>query len=121
MSTPLYKNLPKEINKTARNLSEDHEDLVYCIGWHENKEWKEVEVASDFSVYPCCSLHAEHQLNDTYFDKKLDSMDKDWNNLKHNKLKDILEIWHRHIKPEYWKDEKTLPGCCNHICRIKND
>ena len=88
MSTPLYKNLPKEINKTARNLSEDHEDLVYCIGWHENKEWKEVEVASDFSVYPCCSLHAEHQLNDTYFDKKLDSMDKDWNNLKHNKLKD---------------------------------
>ena len=36
-------------------------------------------------------------------------------------LKDILEIWRQHIKPEYWKDEKTLPGCCNHICRIKND
>ena len=38
-------------------------------------------------------------------------MDKDWNNLKHNKLKDILEIWHQHIKPEYWKDEKKEARC----------
>lgn len=98
-----------------------HEDLVYCGAWHGDKKWKEVEIASDFSVYPCCLLNAAHQLNNTYFDKKLDSMDKDWNNLKHNKLKDILEIWRQHIKPEYWKDEKTLPGCCNKFCSIKSD
>ena len=49
-----------------------HEDLVYCGAWHGNKKWKEVEIASDFSVYPCCLLNATHQLNDTYFDKKLE-------------------------------------------------
>jgi hypothetical protein len=93
--------------------------MIKCGAWHADKKWKEIEIASDFSVYPCCLLHATHQLKGTYFDKKLDSMDKDWNNLKHNKLKDIVEIWRQHIKPVYWKDEKTSPGCCNFLCRNK--
>ncbi len=121
MPAPLYGNLPEKINKTARNLSDTHEDLVYCIGWHDAKEWKEVEIASDFSVYPCCTLHANHQLQGTFFDETLDNMDNEWNNLKHNKLKDIMEIWRSHIKPEYWKSKDTLPKCCKQSCSIKND
>ena len=48
-------------------------------------------------------------------------MNEDWNNLKHNKLEDILKIWRQHIKPEYWEDEKISPGCCKELCSIKND
>ena len=82
MSTPLYENLPDNINKNQRNLPENFNDLVYCIGWHEHKKWAEIEISSDFKVYPCCTLHAEHQLEKTFFDDKLDAMDDDWNNLK---------------------------------------
>ena len=119
MSPPLYENLPDKINNNRHNLPEDFEDLVYCIAWHENNAWVEVEIASDFSVYPCCALHAEHQLEKSFFDKKLDNFDKDWNNLKNNKLEDILKIYHEYIKPEFWKKEETLPECCGTLCRIK--
>ena len=119
MSSSLYENLPKKINNNQHNLPEEFEDLVYCIGWHEHKKWAEVEIASDFSVYPCCALHAEHQLNKRFLDKKLDSFDKEWNNLKKHKLKDILKIWREHIKPEFWKKEKSLPECCKTLCKIK--
>ena len=71
MSSSLYENLPKKINNNQHNLPEEFEDLVYCIGWHEHKKWAEVEIASDFSVYPCCALHAEHQLNKRFLDKKI--------------------------------------------------
>jgi hypothetical protein len=90
--------------------------MIYCGAWTDNKKWKEIEVASDFSVYPCCKLHASHQLNNTYFDKRLDAMDKDWNNLKHNKLKDILATWRQYIN---WKDNTNTPGCCNFLCGNK--
>jgi hypothetical protein len=119
MSPPLYENLPEKINKNKHNLPENFKDLVYCIGWHQFKDWGEVEIASDFSVYPCCTLHAEHQLEKTFFDKKLDNLDKDWNNLKKHKLKDILKTWRNHIKPEFWKKEETLPECCGHLCKIR--
>jgi len=119
MSSPLYENLPENINKNKHNLLETFEDLVYCIGWHENTAWAEVEIASDFSVYPCCTLHAKHQLEKTFCDKKLDNLDKDWNNLKKHKLKDILKTWRKHIKPEFWKKEETLPECCGYLCKIR--
>ena len=119
MSTPLYENLPEKINNNKHNLREDFDDIVYCIGWHENNAWAEVEIASDFSVYPCCALHAQNQLNKSFLDKKLDNFDKDWNNLKKYELKDILKTWREHIKPEFWKKEETLPECCGKLCRIK--
>ena len=71
MSSPLYENLPDNINKNKRNLPKNFNDLVYCIGWHEHEKWAEVEISSDFKVYPCCTLHAEHQLEKTFFDDKL--------------------------------------------------
>ena len=119
LPSPLYENLPEKINKNKHNLPETFEDLVYCIGWHENNAWAEVEISSDFSVYPCCTLHAEHQLEKTFFDKKLDNLDKDWNNLKKHKLKDILKTWRKHIEPKFWKKKETLPECCGHLCKIK--
>ncbi len=119
MSSSLYENLPEEINKNKNNLPDDFSDLVYCVAYHENSEWVEVEISSDFSVYPCCALHAEHQLEKSFFDKKLDNLDKDWNNLEKHKLEDILKIWREYIKPEFWKKEETLPECCGKLCRIK--
>ena len=119
MPSPLYENLPDTINKNQRNLPENFNDLVYCIGWHEHKKWAEVEISSDFKVYPCCTLHAEHQLEKTFFDDKLDAMDDDWNNLKKHPLKDIMKIWREYITPDKWKNEKNLPQCCGRLCRIK--
>ena len=110
LPSPLYENLPEKINKNKHNLPETFEDLVYCIGWHENNAWAEVEIAS---------LHAEHQLQKTFYDKKLDNLDKDWNNLKKHKLKDILKTWRKHIEPKFWKKKETLPECCGHLCKIK--
>lgn len=119
MSSPLYENLPDNINTNKRNLPKNFKDLVYCIGWHQNEKWEEIEISSDFKVYPCCTLHAEHQLEKTFFDKTLDSMDKDWNNLKKNRLEDIIKIWRDHITPDKWKKEETIPNCCGKLCRIK--
>lgn len=119
MPSSLYGNLPDNINKNSRNLAKDHKDLVYCVGWHQNKEWAEIEISSDFRVYPCCTLHAEHQLEKTFYDDKLDSMDKNWNNLKKNKLEDIMKFWRKYISPEKWKKEDTLPECCSKLCKIK--
>ena len=119
MSAPLYENLPNKINTNRHNLPEDFEDLVYCIGWHQYNTWAEVEIASDFSVYPCCALHAEHQLNKTFLDETLDNLESDWNNLKKHSMKDIMKIWRKHIKPEFWQNVQTLPECCKTLCKIK--
>ena len=119
MSSPLYENLPENINKNLRNLAKDHEDLVYCVSWHERQDWGEVEISSDFRVYPCCTLHAEHQLEKTFYDDKLDALEDDWNNLKKHRLKDIMKIWREYISPDKWKKEETLPQCCDKLCGIK--
>ena len=119
MSAPLYENLPEKINKNRRNMPKDFLDLVYCIGWHENEKWKEIEISSDLSVYPCCALHAEHQLNKKFLDNVLDNLEVDWNSLKKHSMSDIMKIWRNHIKPEFWRNEKTLPECCKTLCKIK--
>ena len=119
MSSSLYDNLPDKINKNKSNLPDDFSDIVYCVAYHENHEWVEVEISSDFFVYPCCTLHGEHQLNKTFRDKHLDSLDKDWNNLYKHSLEDIKKTYFEHIKTEYWKKEETLPECCGNLCRIK--
>ena len=55
----------------------------------------------------------------TFYDDKLDSMDKNWNNLKKNKLEDIMKFWRKYISPEKWKKEDTLPECCSKLCKIR--
>ena len=59
------------------------------------------------------------QINKTFRDKHLDSLDKDWNNLYKHSLEDIKKTYFEHIKTEYWKKEETLPECCGNLCRIK--
>ena len=119
MPSPLYENLPDNINKNKRNLPDKHSDLVWCVGWHENRKWDLIEISSDLKVYPCCTLHAEHQLEKTFFDEKLDAMEDGWNDLKKHSLKDILKIWREYITPEKWKNENTLPQCCGRLCRAE--
>lgn len=91
---------------------DEHTDYVYCIQWHDNRVWNETEISSDMKFYPCCALHAEHFLNNTFNDEYLDSLPENWNSVKHNSLKDIMSIFFEHIQPWKWKDEKTCPQCC---------
>ena len=119
MSSSLYENLPDKINKNKSNLPDDFSDIVYCVAYHENHEWVEVEISSDFFVYPCCTLHGEHQLNKTFRDKHLDSLDKDWNNLYKHSLEDIKKSYFEHIKTEYWKKEETDLYSKSIICLIR--
>ena len=89
--------------------------MVYCIGWHEHKKWYEIEISSDFKVYPCCTLHAEHQLEKTFFDDKLDAMDDDWNDLK-NPLKNIMKIWREYISLISGKMKKIFLNVVSKLC-----
>ena len=92
--------------------------MIYCGAWTDNKKWKEIEVASDFSVYPCCKLHASHQLNNTYFDKRLDAMDKDWNNLKEMDFKQIFKKNRRIINLQYGDVKSDIKAIKDENCII---
>lgn len=87
-------------------------DVVYCIAWHDEEKWKEIEISADWFVYPCCVLQAADKAEDDLVDPELDALDNNWNNLKYNKLKDILNIWRTHVDPIKWKAEETCPECC---------
>ena len=53
--------------------------IVDCIAYNEDDTWNETEISVDFKVYPCCTLHAFHQLDKTFFDEYLDGLPEDWN------------------------------------------
>ena len=97
-----------------------HKDVVYCISWHDNKKWTGVEISSDFKVYPCCTLHAFHQLDKTFFDEYLDSFESNWNDITKNSLDDILLRYREYIKPEKWKSMETTPNCCKKACIVSH-
>ena len=89
--------------------------VVNCIAYKNNK-WGEVEMSSDFKIYPCCTIHAHHQLDKTFNDEYLNSLPKDWKDLTKNSLDEILKIYRNYIKPEKWLDIETTPGCCKRAC-----
>tara|TARA_B000000609_G_C24037283_1_gene273980 strand:- start:47 stop:412 length:366 start_codon:yes stop_codon:yes gene_type:complete len=118
MSSTLFEKLPPQLNNNKNNLSSDHTDVVYCVSWHEKNKWGEIEISSDFKVYPCCTLHAFHQLDKTFFDDYFDSLESDWNDISKHSLKDIILKYREHIKPENWKNKNTTPDCCKKACLI---
>ena len=108
----------KVINNNIYNLPKEFEDKVYCMSYHSEGYWTEVEISSDLFVYPCCTLHGIHQREKMFDDPYLDSLGENWNNLRNNNLKDILKIFYNYIIPEKWKKSETLPDCCRR-CRIE--
>ena len=89
---------------------------VNCINYDDENEWRELEISSDLHVYPCCTLHALHFLDGTFYDEYLDGLPKNWNSLKHHSMDEILKIYREHITPEKWKKLKTTPKCCQKWC-----
>ena len=88
--------------------------VVDCIFY--DKDWKEVEISSDLKAYPCCTVHAFHFLDNTFYDEYLDSLPKNWNSLKHHSLDDILKTYRDYIRPEKWQNVDTSPQCCKRQC-----
>ena len=46
--------------------------VVNCINYDDENEWRELEISSDLHVYPCCTLHALHFLDGTFYEESLD-------------------------------------------------
>ena len=90
--------------------------IVNCIAYNKDKTWYETEISVDFLVYPCCTLHAFHQLDKTFFDEYLDDLPEGWNSLKNHSLDEILKIFKDYIKPEKWNSLETTPDCCKRSC-----
>lgn len=90
--------------------------VVNCIAYNDNNTWNETEISSDFKVYPCCTIHAFHQLDKTFFDEYLDSLPLDWNDLKKHSLDDIMKVYRDYIKPKKWNKLETTPHCCKRSC-----
>ena len=81
-----------------------------------NKSWNQYEIDLNLKIYPCCTIHAYHQLDKTFFDEYLDSLPDDWNSLKRHSLDDILKIYREYITPEKWEKLETTPQCCKRSC-----
>tara|TARA_B000000557_G_C20807355_1_gene458341 strand:- start:1996 stop:2331 length:336 start_codon:yes stop_codon:yes gene_type:complete len=111
--------MKKELKNNYYNLPNDHSYTVYCMAYHDEGDWEPIEISQDFYVYPCCMLHGRHQLEKTYNDEYLDSLDKNFNNLEKNNMKDIMKFWRNYIKPEFFEDLKKLPNCCKKACMVK--
>ena len=90
--------------------------VVNCIAHNNDGSWNEIEISSDFKVYPCCTIHAYQQLDTTFFDEYLDSLPNDWNDLKKHSLVDILKIYREYIIPDKWNNIETTPQCCKRSC-----
>tara|TARA_B100000085_G_C18252257_1_gene394536 strand:- start:158 stop:460 length:303 start_codon:yes stop_codon:yes gene_type:complete len=90
--------------------------VVNCIAYNDDGSWNETEISSNFNVYLCCTLHAIHQLNNTFFDEHLDNLPEGWNDVTKHKLVDIMKIYKNHIKPEKWEKLETTPNCCKTQC-----
>ena len=82
--------------------------VVNCINYDDQNEWNELEIASDLHVYPCCTLHAFHFLDGTFYDEYLDKLPKNWNSLKHHSLDEIMKVYREYITPENGKNLKQL-------------
>ena len=59
--------------------------------YDDENEWRELEISSDLHVYPCCTLHALHFLDGTFYDEYLDGLPKNWNSLKHHTMEEIIK------------------------------
>ena len=90
--------------------------VVNCIAHNNDGSWNEIEISSDFKVYPCCTIPAYQQLDKTFFDEYLDSLPNDWNDLKKHSLVDILKIYREYIIPDKWNNIETTPQCCKRSC-----
>ena len=90
--------------------------VVNCIAHNNDGSWNEIEISSDFKVYPCCTIHAYQQLDKTFFDEYLDSLPNDWNDLKKHSLVDILKIYREYIIPDKRNNIETTPQCCKRSC-----
>ena len=90
---------------------------VNCVVYDKKlKKWNETEISSDFKVYPCCTLHAFHQLDKTFHDDYLNSLEEGWNDLTKHSLDDIMKVYREYIDPIKWNELSTTPQCCKKVC-----
>ena len=99
------------------------ERVVYCIN-HGTQgmivdDWKEIEISRDLHVYPCCTLHAFHFLDGTFYDEYLDGLPKNWNSLKHHTMEEIIKTFREYITPEKWQKLESTPQCCKKLCLLE--
>ena len=88
----------------------------YCQAFHDENNWDPIEISQDFMVYPCCVLHRIHQLEKTFNDKHLDSLDPFFNNLQNRTTDEIINFWREYIKSDNFNNLNTVPECCKNAC-----
>ena len=93
--------------------------VVDCFSLKEGK-WTDIDISTEFDVYPCCAYHGEVYHTKNFEDSRLDGNKKGWNNLKNNSLKEILEKYSEVINEENWSSEDTCPTICLRFCGEKN-
>ena len=92
--------------------------VVDCFSIKDDK-WTDIDISTDFDVYPCCAYHGAVYERNNFEDERLNKLPKGWNNLKNNSLENILKKYSEVINHENWSDEKSCPGICMRFCGKK--
>tara|TARA_B100000424_G_scaffold178010_1_gene137591 strand:- start:997 stop:1503 length:507 start_codon:yes stop_codon:yes gene_type:complete len=92
--------------------------VVDCFSIKDGK-WTDIDISTDFDVYPCCAYHGAVYERNNFEDERLNKLPKGWNNLKNNSLENILKKYSEVINHENWSDEKSCPGICMRFCGKK--
>ena len=59
-----------EIKRILKSENIERKLDEVCDSYYDDEnEWRELEISSDLHVYPCCTLHALHFLDGTFYDK----------------------------------------------------
>lgn len=82
-----------------KNKQEEILSSVTCKLIHQ----KEIFIASDLSVWPCCFLWDSYFKNKESIQEKLEIFDKNWNNLQYKSLDEILSHeWFDELLEKSW-------------------
>ena len=93
--------------------------VVDCFSIKDGK-WTDIDISTDFDVYPCCAYHGAVYERNNFEDERLNKLSKGWNNLKNNSLENILKKYSEVINHENWSDEKScLVFVCDSV--VKNN
>tara|TARA_Y100000361_G_scaffold77549_1_gene68651 strand:+ start:1096 stop:1614 length:519 start_codon:yes stop_codon:yes gene_type:complete len=92
--------------------------VVDCFSLEDDK-WTDIDVSTEFDVYPCCAYHGAVYDRKDFEDSRLNNFPRGWNNLKNNSLETILEKYSEVINEENWSSEETCPGICLRFCGKK--
>lgn len=80
-------------------------DSIVCSYVHE----KEIFIASDLTMWPCCFLYDSAFKNQEGIIDKLNKFELNWNNLKYHSIEEIQEHpWFRFLIKESWNPKHKL-------------